>query len=75
MAKKMYYFFKVTKDVINYRGCGTRLPKNMTEVSKEDYDKYQSIIDNIEDKEGYVTVITMYIDFSYTVDYVPIEED
>lgn len=76
MAKKVRYFYLSSDGVvIAYLGKGTLVPKNCTEVTKADYDRYCDIRDNVEQRDGYICLVTLYVDFSFTVEYIPVEEE
>jgi len=69
----MKYYYKESNGVIQYIGKGKRVPKTCVECTAEDYNRYYEITNSIPDKVGYETVLTLYVDFTYTVDYIPVE--
>lgn len=50
-----------------------KAPVGGVKISKADYERYIAIIRSVPDKEGYDKVVHLYPDFSYTVEYLPIE--
>ena len=38
--------------------------------NKEEYENYKYIISSIEDREGYVKAITLYVNGTYDVEYI-----
>lgn len=69
------YYYKKTDGVIEFLGKSKKIPKNCEEITMEDYEKYISVLSGIEDKEDCLKVVTLYVDFTFEVEYVPIEEE
>lgn len=51
-----------------------KLCSNGIQISKMDYEKYKSILADIPNKAGYDKYVKLYPDFTYTVEYILIEE-
>lgn len=66
----MKYYYKALDKVIQYLGKSKKVPSSCVEITKADYDKYLAITRSIENKEGYQTILTLYTDFTYEVDYI-----
>lgn len=67
------YFYTLNADgtinsLIKAKKCS-----NGVQISKADYEKYLSITTSIPQKEGYDLTIHLYPDFTYSVEYTPIE--
>lgn len=71
----MRYFVKLIDNEIDYLGMSVDIPKGCTEVTKDAYDKYLDITRSIEYKEGYETHLTLYTDFTFTVEYIPLDAE
>lgn len=71
----MKYYYKLSENIILYIGKGKKVPKNCVEITREQYELYDDIIKGIEQKDGYITVTTLYADGSYTVDYILAEDE
>lgn len=68
------YFYTLNSDgsifsLVKAKKCSTGI-----EITKTDYDKYRLILSSIENRDGYDKVVKLYPDFTYSVEYVPIEE-
>lgn len=48
-------------------------PKNGVQITKAYYERYSAIVKSIPNRDGYDKTIHLYPDFTYTVDYTPIE--
>lgn len=69
------YFYKLNADGSIYALYKQKTaPSNSVQISKVDYERYKSVLVGIPDREGYDKVVKLYPDFTYTVEYVPIEE-
>lgn len=71
----MRYFVKLIDNEIDYLGMSVDIPKRCTEITKDAYDKYLDITRSIEYKEGYETHLTLYTDFTFTVEYIPLDTE
>jgi len=69
------YFYKLNADGSIYALYKQKTaPSNSVQISKTEYDRYRSILANIPNRDGYDKVVKLYPDFTYTVEYIPIEE-
>lgn len=72
----MKYFYKLNDDEsIKALYKGSKVQKNCIEITKEDYERYKEILASIEEKEGYQKLVTLYVDFTFEVEYIPVEEE
>lgn len=71
----MKYYYKAINNIIQYLGKSKKVPKTCTEITKDAYDKYLDITRSIEAKEGYETHLTLYTDFTFTVEYIPLDAE
>lgn len=69
------YFYKLNADGSIYALYKQKnSPSNGIQITKVEYERYKSILANIPNKEGYDKIVKLYPDFTYTVEYIPIEE-
>ena len=70
-----YFYFTKNESTIAVLGTGKKVPKKTGyhEITKVQYDSYMATLNSIEQREGYEAHITLYIDGTYEVEYVPIE--
>lgn len=69
-----YYYTLNSDGTINALYKSKKIPSNGVQITKADYEKYSAIVKSIPQKEGYDLTIHLYPDFTYTVEYSPIEE-
>lgn len=68
------YFYKLNNDgTIKALYKQKNTLKNGVEISAMEYNAYKDIIANVEQREGYEAIIKLYPDFTFTVEYTPIE--
>lgn len=65
-----YYYKSEDGNTIEYLGKAKNVPASCVQITKEQYENYKSILKSIEDKEGYVTIITLYIDGTCDIGYI-----
>ena len=65
-----YYYKSSDGKTIQYLGKSQSIPKTCVQISKDEYDNYKSIINSIEDREGYAKAITLYVNGTYDVEYI-----
>ena len=74
-----YYYYKVYEgiDVIKQLGVkyNGKIPKNSTEITKDEYENYLAIIRSVPQKEGYTAKMTLHVDGTYEVEYIEIVPD
>lgn len=72
---KFYYYTK-TSNVISLLGKGKKIPNRAgyVEITEEQYNAYIDTLNSIEDRSGYTKKVTLYIDGTYDVEYVPVVE-
>lgn len=70
-----YYIKVVNQNIIKSLGSSKRLPSGATEITKEAFDNYKSILASIPARAGYTKKVTLYVDGTYEVEYVPIVEE
>lgn len=79
MAKKKYYYMVLdSNDCITAIGTTYTLTREMTEITRLEYNNYKDIIESIPDRDGYIKKVTLHKDGSYEVEYIPmiiVEED
>lgn len=68
------YFYTLNEDGSIFSLVKAKKCTNGVQITRVDYDKYKSILTSIPEKEGYDKVVKLYPDFTYTVEYTPIEE-
>lgn len=70
------YYIRTNANVIIMLGKAKKVPnkEGYTEVTKAEYDEYMGILESIEEKAGYTKKVTLYIDGTFDVQYVPITE-
>lgn len=68
------YFYILNEDGSIQALMKTKYCSNGVQISKMEYEKYKSIFASIPEREGYDKYVKLYPDFTYTVEYVPIEE-
>ena len=66
----MKYYYKELNGIIQYLGKSKKVPKSCVEITKSDYENYMEIIHSVENKEGYLTVLTLYTNYTSTLDYI-----
>lgn len=69
-----YYYKCKENNIITYLGKAKKIPSNCVEITKEKYNEYKSIISSIPNRDGYDKNVTLYVDGTYTVEYIKIEE-
>lgn len=67
------YFYTLNADGTIFSLVKAKKCSNGVQITKVEYDRYKSILASIEDREGYDKVVKLYPDFTYTVEYIPIE--
>ena len=71
----MRYFVKLdNNNEIDYFGMGIDVPTCCTEIEKEKYDMLMDTLTSIPSKEGYLRIVHLRLDGTYTVDYEEIIE-
>lgn len=68
------YYIKAKNGVIITLGSAKKVPSSATEITKAEYDNYMDILNGIEERVGYTKNVTLYIDGTYNVEYIPIVE-
>lgn len=68
------YFYTLNEDGSIYSLIKAKSCKNGIQITKVEYDRYKSILAGIPNRDGYDKVVKLYPDFTYTVEYIPIEE-
>lgn len=68
-----YYYQTTDEETIRLLGTGKKVPNRTGyyEITKEQYDAYMATLASIEERDGYYKIVTLYIDGSYTVNYIP----
>ena len=71
-----YYYQTTDEETIRHLGKSKKVPNRpgYYEITHAQYTAYMLILESIEDREGFIKIVTLYIDGSYTVNYTPIEE-
>lgn len=68
------YFYTLNADGTIYALYRQKTaPEGGVQISKASYERYSSIIKSVPPREGYDTIIHLYPDFTYTVEYVEVE--
>lgn len=79
MARKKYYYMTLdANECITSVGTTYTLTREMTEITRQEYNNYKVIIESIPDRDGYLKKVTLHIDGSYEVEYIPmviVEDD
>ena len=71
MVMCMKYYYKIASDnVISFLGTFKKVPKQCTEITKEQYSNYISILNSIVDREGFTKVVKLFIDGTCKVEYI-----
>lgn len=52
-------------------GTTYTLTREMTEITRQEYNNYKSIIESIPDRDGYIKKVTLRKDGGYQVEYIP----
>lgn len=68
---KYWYTLNEDRTIKNLQKA--KVCSNGVQISKADYEKYKAILASIPNKDGYDKHVKLYPDFTYTVDYTPIE--
>lgn len=68
-----YYYQTTDEETIRLLGTGKKVPNRpgYVEITKAQYDAYMATLASIEPREGFHKIVTLYIDGSYTVEYIP----
>lgn len=66
----MRYFVKLVNDEIDYLGTSIEIPKGCTEITKEKYETLMDTLSSIPIKDGYIKIVHLHIDGTYTVEYI-----
>lgn len=68
----MKYYIKINeKNIITAIGSSKKIPANSIQISKKEYDEYKAIMAAVPRKDGYKLIITLYVDKTCIVEYVP----
>lgn len=70
---KKYFYQTIDEKTIKLLGTGRKVPnrEGYYEITKEQYDAYMATLASVEERDGYYRIVTLYIDGSYTVNYIP----
>lgn len=68
------YWYTLNDDGSIYALLKQKKCSNGVQITRVEYDKFKAILASIPNKEGYDRIVKLYPDFTYTVEYIPIEE-
>ena len=68
-----YYYILNEDGTIKSLNKSKKVSADGVQITKADYEKYSAIVKSIPQKEGYDLTIHLYPDFTYSVEYTPIE--
>lgn len=67
------YFYTLNEDGTIFSLVKAKKCSNGVQISKVEYDRYKDILANIPNRDGYDKIVKLYVDFTYTVEYIPME--
>lgn len=68
-----YYYILNEDGTIKALQKSKKAPAGGIQTTKANYERYIAIIRSVPDREGYDKIVHLYPDFTFTVEYLPIE--
>lgn len=68
-----YYYVPNSDGTIKSLWKAKKAPEGGVQTTKANYERYLAIIRSVPDREGYDKIVHLYPDFTFTVEYLPIE--